>query len=406
MELKKILIITCSLESPNGICAQAIIEEAAARNIQVDCVCSAEYAHNTDIVTYYPVKKRLMDKFFYGTQKFSKWEYWLFLTLSRILSLLMLPCWPFSAPLYYFRLKKKALALAEKNHYDAVIGTYSFYECLLVAKDVKRMHPEVMFVPYFLDCLAGGQGPRYLSRGMLKVLGAKAEAKVLKYADLVVIMDSHKSFYKSLWRGTAWENKVKVLDIPLLNVVSNTKKSSISDFIHIVYTGALQANLKNPKGFLDILAKGSFSDVKVSFIGPSDCNAIIQAMRVNADAEICQMPPVDHRSALKIIQQADVLLNIGSANPRQIPCKIFEYMATGKPIINVCPIRDEPSIKYLDKYPATLTLFEDNEAKMNASELRTFLNKIHDFQIDILKLMEKFYICTPKAFMDILEDEK
>ena len=57
--------------------------------------------------------------------------------------------------------------------------------------------------------------------------------------------------------------------------------------------------------------------------------------------------------------EADVLINIGSSVDTMVPSKIFEYMATGKPIISFFRHDTEPSIHYLGHYPLTLLIKED-----------------------------------------------
>lgn len=402
--MRKFLVITCSLESPNGICVKSILEEAERRKIKVDCVCSANNVVNTEYITYYSTKRKLLDQFYYGDKTIDSPEYKISLWLLRISSLLMSPIWPFSAPLYYRKLKKLCLNLAHRNQYDVVIGTYNFYETLLVAYEIKRTYSDVKFIPYFLDCLSGGQGPRYLSEKIIKKLGLKRERKILPLADQIVIMKSHEKFYDELWKNESWKSRVKVLDIPLLcDSKGETKSFPKSSVKQILYTGALQVNLKNPATFLEIFSKCCVENMKLTFVGPSNCDDIIKEAQTKMNTIIEQCAPVSHDVAVNLMKQADFLLNIGSMNERQIPCKIFEYMSTGKPIISTAPSRDEPSIRYLKQYPAALILYEEDSIDENCMKLKQFLEYAVDVKINTSMLEKTFYICTPKAFVDSIE---
>ena len=42
---------------------------------------------------------------------------------------------------------------------------------------------------------------------------------------------------------------------------------------------------------------------------------------------------------IRIYQEADILVNIGNSIDNQMPSKIFEYISTGKPILNFYKIR-------------------------------------------------------------------
>ena len=404
--MKRALVITCSLESPNGICIKSILNEAERRKIKVDCICSAGDVKNTEYITYYPTSRRLLDKFYYGRKKIDSWQYHLCLWGLRIAAFFTFAFWPFSAPLYYKKLRALSFELAAKNQYDIVVGTYNFYETLLAAYEVKKRHSDIKFVPYFLDCLAGGRGPRYVSENVTRKLGLRRERKILPLADQVVIMKSHEEFYRKLWSEESWKDRVKILDIPLLyNMGMCRNKRECNEVRQILYTGALQVDLKNPQFFLDILSHCKADNIKVTFVGPSNCGEIVKAARKKLKNSVEQKDPVPHEQAIELMKNADILLNIGSTNIRQIPCKIFEYMAIGKPIISTAPVKDEPSIKYLSQYPAALILYETDTIETNSQKLRNFLARINELDVDFSKLEEMMYICTPGAFIDLIEEQ-
>ena len=74
-------------------------------------------------------------------------------------------------------------------------------------------------------------------------------------------------------------------------------------------------------------------------------------------------------------EKTDVLINIGNSVDNQIPSKIFEYISTGKPIINVYKTPACPTLRYLTRYPLALNLFEEDVSKDlsgTASAVRAF----------------------------------
>ena len=62
----------------------------------------------------------------------------------------------------------------------------------------------------------------------------------------------------------------------------------------------------------------------------------------------------------EIYKMTDVLVNIGNLIINQIPSKIFEYISTGKPIINIYKTLKCPTLKYTKKYPLCLNIYEED----------------------------------------------
>ena len=59
------------------------------------------------------------------------------------------------------------------------------------------------------------------------------------------------------------------------------------------------------------------------------------------------------------MRAADVLVNIGNTVQNQMPSKLWEYIATGKPILGVCLTRECNTLPYLTQYPNQAIVFAD-----------------------------------------------
>ena len=57
-----------------------------------------------------------------------------------------------------------------------------------------------------------------------------------------------------------------------------------------------------------------------------------------------------------MVNSAHCLLSIGNKNPNQIPSKVVEYLATGKPIIHFTEIDNDPVIKLSDEFDNLITI--------------------------------------------------
>ena len=60
---------------------------------------------------------------------------------------------------------------------------------------------------------------------------------------------------------------------------------------------------------------------------------------------------------LGIMSHADILINLGNKSVNQTPSKVFDYIGTGKPIVNLYSLLDDTSKRYLERYPNKLQQF-------------------------------------------------
>ena len=80
-------------------------------------------------------------------------------------------------------------------------------------------------------------------------------------------------------------------------------------------------------------------------------------------------------------------------------------MSLGKPIISTLPISNEPSVPYLAKYPDHFFVDELNvSVEENARNLLRFITDERSI-IDYDELERTFYMNTPKAVLDLLEQK-
>ena len=138
------------------------------------------------------------------------------------------------------------------------------------------------------------------------------------------------------------------------------------------FIGNLYKDIRNPekvigvfgllKNYADLYFVGAFygDQIKVSDV---PVNVHFCGKRTSREIE-------------KIYNEADFLVNIGNSIINQMPSKIFEYISTGKPIINVYKKRNCPTLKYLKKYDLALNIYEgdiEKDAENVADTIKVFL---------------------------------
>lgn len=92
---------------------------------------------------------------------------------------------------------------------------------------------------------------------------------------------------------------------------------------------------------------------------------------------------------------ADVLLNIGNTTENQLPSKLFDYFAAGKPVLHLCAARQDPALAYLARYPLSLVLRPGQSGA--ADTLRQWLEEVCGRQLAFAAVQARFPELVPSA---------
>lgn len=127
---------------------------------------------------------------------------------------------------------------------------------------------------------------------------------------------------------------------------------------------------------------------------------------VENDSRIVIYDQISHKEAVKLVANADILVNFGNNIKEMTPSKIFEYMSYGKPIISTMPISDEPSAVYLRKYPISYLLeYNAIDYEREAIKLEEYINENIGKRIDFKLVKKIFYKNMPSHFCDVVIKE-
>ena len=114
---------------------------------------------------------------------------------------------------------------------------------------------------------------------------------------------------------------------------------------------------------------------------------------------------VSSTEARKIQDAAHFLINIDNTTTLQVPSKIFEYMCTGKPIINFYFIENSPTLHYLEKYPNCVNIFLNGNMDTEAKRLDHFITMNKDIMVPYSEIKEAFKKNTPEYVADLFYTE-
>jgi len=108
-----------------------------------------------------------------------------------------------------------------------------------------------------------------------------------------------------------------------------------------------------------------------------------------------QPGPVPAETARTMQAQADVLLNLGNAVDNQLPSKLFDYFAAGKPVLHLCVIENDPALPYLARYPLALVL---HQGQADAADiLHRWLGEVCGKQLPFGEVCDLFPELVPQA---------
>ncbi|WP_159459808.1 glycosyltransferase [Scatolibacter rhodanostii] len=412
----KILFLVNELESANGICCKAVMDELVMHGMQIHCISNREYHMKKEFleneIHFYTVKSRLtyrIDSYInhkvlphFWNRILSAFKF----AINKMKLLLTYPIWPLIAPSYTSRIYRKAKKICREEKINYIIPVYTQIDTLIAANLVKRKMLEITYIPYFLDSLSGGYGPKIFSKNWLVKRGLKWERILLNKADKIIAMESSKEHHKEYSVDENYYNKFVFLDIPLLkkprfNLATKQHDSKIKT---IVYVGTLPEGIRSPKYFLKLFAQLTNLNWQLWFIGTDQCGLLNAAAA--KDPRIHIVGRCTHQQALEYEAQADILLNIGNTNPSMTPSKIFEYMSWGQKIVSTYPAKDDPSNMYLKKYPNALLLDESDTNYLKTAEtLVKFIENSDLVNISQDQLTDTFYKNTPSAFVEAIMKE-
>lgn len=394
--------------SANGVCCKNIVDECKRQGIDVTCVINGDVTRSRhefiDGVEVYRIKPRLhyriLDWCEYNPN--SKWVKYLRYSASILNKLqlgVMSAFWPLVSPLYTYRFYKQGKTLMRQRKFDIIIAAYTPIDSAYAGYLLKKKFPQVKYVPYYLDALAGGWGPSFWSKNKIAKHTRFWEKKFNSVANVVISMLSAKEYHEAYPLPAV--NRV-FLDVPtfvISNVVSTVVRSQ--NKIVVLYAGSINYPQRNPVPLLDAFL--SFDEkygIEFHLIGSCNCKNLLEKYSELSGGRIKYMGTMSHEEILKKEAAADFLINFGASNPYTIPCKIFEYMQFRKPVITSISVDNDAALPYLSKYGSSF-IFDEREAKSKSySELLNYI--LSNPSVGDTDYAKVFYKNTPQAFCDII----
>jgi len=390
----KILIITYSyypMISPRAFRWTTIAEYWAKQGEQVDVICSYNHGliKNESIngVKVYrtgnAIGKMLRGKFkndILVKNKISKKQKKIKNILASFLKWIYEYTWkkiywPDYACLWFFPAVKKAKELMAINKYDTLISVSIPFIDHIIGLNIKKCYPNILWLmdigdPFYLlnDSLVNN----YKIYGRLNYL---IERKIVNRVNFITVTtEVLLEMYKNVFPMS--NNKIYAIP-PLISLSNNNDIENHvflkKDVIKLVFVGTLYKTIRSPNYLLQLFRKllqTSLEDkLELHFFGSiSDCTNSFELYKDLLNKKIFLHGLVSHNITLRVLKEADFLINIGNNTPCQLPSKIVEYMFSGKPIINLIPSCNDSSLSLIKDYPLHINII-DNDIAEDGNEI-------------------------------------
>lgn len=289
----------------------------------------------------------------------------------------------------------KVLLKINAEKYEVIIPIFGDYDAAMAAARYKKKYVNSHLILYQVDPFS----TNWVLDKKLVNKYKKTEKKLYSLSDAIITMPC---IYKDIEKISDKKDlyKFSIFELPLINKRKLDENKKRNDIPICLFSGLIYRNIRNPrytiKLFSDLIKKNI---VELWFVGVEHNELPVEFSGINI--KCFGRIPITEANVL--IDQADVLINIGNLMNNQVPSKIFDYISTGKPIINIYKNYDCPTLQYLNKYDLSLNLFEDDKIiDEQKNKLEIFVKNNYKKRIAFTRIEEEYKDCTPRVCADRL----
>ena len=162
------------------------------------------------------------------------------------------------------------------------------------------------------------------------------------------------------------------------------------------YFGIFTHGVRTPVNFINFLDK--FQNYEMHWYINSDSESILQKNRLDSSKHNFNSHVARDEALQLMTKSFHCLVSIGNLNPNQIPSKVIEYIATGKPVIHFAEINNDPVIHIADEFDNLFIVTKNTDINIFKKDLNKFFSEIDNFDS---KKFNKLY--SPSALIEKLD---
>lgn len=272
--------------------------------------------------------------------------------------------WPDFACAWYLPAARRAEALLRSGGYDRLVTVSHPFTGHLVGARLKSLFPSLPWVMDVGDPFAFIVGTPTNNGRLYGGLNHRTERRLLRAAAAVsVTTEGTRARYAEVFP----ESGAKVTVIPPLLSLPGAPAEGARFLepapgrLPLVFVGTLHPRLRTPERLLalfrGLLGTPLGPRLELHFVGPlNGCEAAFEPYADLMGERVFLHGPVTRAQAFAAMRQAAALVNLGNRSGYQLPSKVVEYVATGRPVLNLSGAADDVSVEFFAGYPAALQL--------------------------------------------------
>ena len=287
----------------------------------------------------------------------------------------------------------------KSNAIDIIIPVCGYYEAAVAAMSVCKRKGIALGIYQVDPCATNRVLPP--STYKERMVFEKALYDYAKFVITTPIIHKEMEEYLTIDQ----KSKIWIMEFPNVALRNIERQRDESKDIRCLFTGKLYPGARDPRYTIRLFSCVTDSKIKLELVGV-DQASLCRYIGSNPPENVICRGNMSIEDTRKEIDLANVLVNIGNVMNNQVPSKLFEYIASGKPIINICVNKDCPSIPYMEKYPLAINLFQSDEQdetiRCQAERLQRFIQSNFDKNIPPDQIQSLFYMCTPEYCSSIM----
>lgn len=328
-----------------------------------------------------------------------------FKLVSIIRHITLLPFYPDVAPCRSRKVAKAAEKIVQNNDIKLVIAIFNVYENIFAGIRLKKKYGQnITVVTYHLDLRTSSVNPSKIVRDYIYRHALASLIEENRTVDKMLIPYSGKNDVEQL--AGMDMNKVHFVGFPVFIKENAAEKCELpfeKGAINITYIGSLSSDNRNPKYILSLLEQ--ITDKLGRKVLVHCWGDAADVKQILEDSPVARYHgKIDNRYVRYIMENSDLLLNIGNAvTYTMLPSKVFGMFATGKPIINVIMHPQDAIQPYFEMYHHSIDIREYQKNQADSELLANGISEMLNASLrDTKGLFDDF---TPEAICKIIMEK-
>lgn len=321
--------------------------------------------------------------------------------------------WPDGTKLFLKPGIKAGQQIIREDAITHIISVGLPFTCHLIAATLKKANPSLRWHMDIQDPFSYSDEFWVNNFSKYKQKNIEEEGKAFAQADSISLTnDRAKERYAELFPSE--KNKMSLIP-PMWHQPTSSDKYDMILFsrkIHLGYFGSFYDNVRSLLPFLKFLSymheqeSSLFDEIQFHFVGQMDRRTLAM---LEAYPEIRRYMVVhgfvNRAQAIDAMSQVDILMNIGNTTDYHLPSKVVDYLACGKPILNLISTQQDSAKRFFDgsSVPLLNVLLDE---KRYADQKEAFLGFIRKDYGEITvdgEVLKPFVLKTiAERYLDVL----